>query len=79
MTAAFSCSKHFKKSRQSLLRAIRLCSTQKKLAKICGVTQQAVNDWLKRGIPAHRALTVERAVSGAVTRHELRPDIYPEE
>jgi len=34
--------------------------------------------WKRRGVPAVRVLAVEEATGGAVTRHELRPDIYGE-
>lgn len=37
------------------------------------ITSQAISQW--RRVPAERVLEVERATS--VSRHELRPDIYP--
>lgn len=40
---------------------------------IGGITPQAVSQW--RRVPAERVIDVER-ISG-VSRHELRPDIYP--
>jgi len=43
-----------------------------------GVDQRYVWNWLTRGLPVERVLAVESAVDGQVTRHELRPDIYPE-
>ena len=43
-------------------------------AKRCGVKYQAVQKWRKR-IPAERVLLIE-SISG-VSRHELRPDLYP--
>ena len=39
------------------------------------ITAQAVCDW--RRCPPLRVLQVERAARGVVTRHELRPDLYP--
>jgi DNA-binding transcriptional regulator YdaS (Cro superfamily) len=33
----------------------------------------------QRKIPAERVLDLERATNGKVTRHELRPDLYPRE
>ena len=48
------------------------------LARRLGVRQSVVSNWKMRGqIPAERVLEVER-VSG-VSRHYLRPDIYPRE
>lgn len=49
------------------------------LAEKCGVKYQAVQRWLRKGCPAERVLNVERATNGIVTRHELRPDLYPPE
>lgn len=36
-----------------------------------------VYQWTKRGVPANRVLDIERVTKGAVTRYELRPDLYP--
>lgn len=41
--------------------------------------RMTVQQWKKRGVPAARVLQIERATKGKVTRHELRPDLYPEE
>lgn len=46
---------------------------RKKLAIILGVTPGAISQWKR--IPAERVLDVERATG--VSRHTLRPDIYP--
>lgn len=45
------------------------------IAKALGITSQAISQW--RRVPAEQVLAVER-VTG-VPRHELRPDIYPED
>ena len=55
--------------------AIRAVGTAQKFAEAIGVTPQAVSQW--RRVPVARVLKVE-AVSG-VSRHDLRPDIYPRE
>jgi DNA-binding transcriptional regulator YdaS (Cro superfamily) len=48
------------------------------LAKLCKVTYQAVQKWQSSGRPpAERVLEVERLTG--VSRHDLRPDIYPRE
>ena len=47
------------------------------LANVCGVKYQSVQRWIKHGLPAERVLCVEKATNGGVTRHELRPDLYP--
>lgn len=36
----------------------------------------AVSHWRRRGVPLARAIAIERATAGAVTRAELRPDIF---
>jgi DNA-binding transcriptional regulator YdaS (Cro superfamily) len=41
------------------------------------ITAQAVCDW--RRCPPKRVLQVEAACGAAVTRHALRPDLYPPE
>jgi len=42
------------------------------------VTQGAISHWLVKGkIPAERVLQLERVSGGKMTRHELRPDLYP--
>lgn len=44
---------------------------------ICGVRQPAVSKWLQSGkrLPAGHVLAVEAATN--VSRHLLRPDLYP--
>lgn len=63
--------------RAPLLRAIEALGSSANLARSIGVTPQAVHAWDR--IPAERVLPIERATEGKVTRHELRPDLYPEE
>jgi DNA-binding transcriptional regulator YdaS (Cro superfamily) len=61
----------------ALRKAIKLAGSQTKLAKAVGVEQTAVSNWLNRNkrVPAERVLLIEAATG--VSRHELRPDIYP--
>ena len=43
------------------------------------VYPQLLEAWIRRGqIPAVWVLSMEQALKGAVTRHELRPDVYGE-
>ena len=63
-----------------LAKAIKIVGSQLKLAKILGKRQSLVWYWLKCGhVSAAAAIPIEQATGGQVTRHELRPDIYPEE
>lgn len=55
----------------------RVCpSGLQPLASRLGISYQAVQRWFVRGrVPAERVLAIEAATG--VSRHELRPDIYP--
>ena len=55
--------------------------SQAAFASQLGVTQGLVWQWLngRTKIVAERVLQIERATDGKVTRHELRPDLYPPE
>lgn len=37
---------------------------------------QMASGWRGRRVPAERCLAIEQATGGAVTRYELRPDIF---
>lgn len=51
---------------------------QGELARRLGITSQAITGWVRAGrVPVQRVLAVE-AITG-VSRHKLRPDVYPEE
>jgi DNA-binding transcriptional regulator YdaS (Cro superfamily) len=65
----------------ALKKAINIKGGQVALSKAIGTTQGHVWNWLNRDrqIPAEYVIPIEKAVNGAVTRHELRPDIYPKE
>ena len=61
----------------ALRRAVELAGSQSALARIVGVSQQAVFKWIRRGkqLPPEHVLAVEAATG--VSRYDLRPDIYP--
>ena len=58
-------------------RAIQIVGTLTAFARQVGVSPQVVTHWRKRGIPAERVIEIERVTAGKVSRHELRPDLYP--
>lgn len=58
---------------EALKRAVDSVGGQAKFARLIGVTAQAVSQWDE--VPPLRVLVVER-ISG-VSRHDLRPDLYP--
>lgn len=60
---------------KALEQALSLVGGLTALAVLLGITPQAISQW--RRVPATRVLAVERATGGAVTRYELRPDLYP--
>lgn len=51
--------------------------SQQEFADLTGVTQGRVSQWLKgERIPAERCAAIETATAGAVTRYDLRPDVF---
>ena len=62
---------------EALKRAVDIAGGQRATSRICGTSQTAVWKWLQspKGIPAEYVLRVEAATG--VSRHALRPDIYP--
>lgn len=65
----------------ALKRAVEKAGGQSALARACGVKQGHVWHWLNKSlrVPAEHVLSVEAATDGAVTRDELRPDIFGKE
>ena len=55
-------------------------TTQAELAGKLGITQSMVSQWLTGAvrITAERAVQIEQATLGEVTRAELRPDVFGE-
>jgi len=67
-------------SNPALERAIDLLGSQAALAKALKTKPQNVWNWINRDekVPAEQVLPIEAATGGKVTRHQLRPDLYPE-
>jgi DNA-binding transcriptional regulator YdaS (Cro superfamily) len=66
--------------KEALERAITLAGNAHRLARLCEVAPQQIPKWLRSGkTPAHRCIQIERLLKEAITRYELRPDIYPPE
>ena len=62
----------------ALKRACDVAGGQKPLAELIGTTQSQVWYWLersKKGVPAEFVIPIEKATG--VSRHKLRPDLYP--
>ncbi|MBB2157034.1 helix-turn-helix domain-containing protein [Gluconacetobacter diazotrophicus] len=62
----------------SLQSAVDLFGGQSSLAKAIGKKQGHVWWWLHRArkVPAEQAIAIERATGGAVSRQDLRPDLF---
>lgn len=63
-----------------LQRAVTLAGSQTELARRIGVQQAHVWNWLNRSkgkVPGEHVIPIEKATG--VSRHELRPDLYPTE
>lgn len=48
-----------------------------RLAGLLGIKRPAIYQWKR--IPAERAIQIETVTGGAVSRHQLRPDLWPDE
>jgi DNA-binding transcriptional regulator YdaS (Cro superfamily) len=62
---------------EAFRKAVELAGGQERFAELIGYTQSTVSRRLRAGMPlwAESVLQVEAATG--VSRHELRPDIYP--
>ena len=71
---------------EALALAVEILGSQSAVARAIGKTQQTVNDVVRTGkrVPAEWCLPLERATAEKgpdkmVSRHQLRPDLYPTE
>jgi DNA-binding transcriptional regulator YdaS (Cro superfamily) len=56
-------------------RASRITGSLTALTQALGISKAAPHYW--KQIPAHHVLAIEAATGGKMTRHALRPDLYP--
>lgn len=65
---------------QNIQKAVEVLGSQAAMAKAVGVSQPFVNDMLhsRKRVPAELCQKMEAATNGAVTRYELRPDVFGE-
>lgn len=64
-------------SNAALTKAVQILGTQRALAKKCNATQQYVWNWMRsRKVPAERAIQIEVATNGEVTKEELAPEFF---
>lgn len=59
--------------------AVRKAGSQSAFARLLGKRQSVVFGWLAKNkdLPGEHVLTVERELG--ISRHDLRPDLYPRE
>ena len=65
-----------------LERAIEIVGGQQSdLARAIGIKPARLWNWLHRDkrLPGEYVLAIEAATEGKVSRHDLRPDLYPRE
>lgn len=64
----------------ALGKVIEIVGGQTQLARLLGVKQANVWHWLNKAerVPGEYVLAIEKATGGQVTRHDLRPDLYPD-
>lgn len=59
-------------------RACALLGSQDRLAAALKIKSPSISEWRKRGqVPPNRCVAIEVLTDGAVTCHQLRPDLYP--
>lgn len=58
--------------------AIEEFGSETKLANAAGVAQASINESKKKNRIGHKlALAIDAATDGKVSKHDLRPDIWP--
>lgn len=62
---------------EALQQAIDAAGGLRALARKLEISAPSIVGWRTSGIPAERVLAVEEETG--ISRHHLRPDIYPEE
>jgi len=60
-----------------IMTAVRIAGGQSSLARACGVTPQAVQQWVDSGQVSHKKVIAVEVATG-IKRTALRPDIYPD-
>lgn len=59
--------------------AIEKLGSQSALAELVGVRQPAVSKWLAKGAPLPAEFVLRVEAETGISRHELRPDVYPQD
>lgn len=64
---------------EAFAEAVRLAGGQTATARALGVTQGAIWQRLKGGKPAAEGWVLRLEAATGVSKHDLRPDLYPRE
>jgi len=64
---------------EALKKAVEIAGGQSALGRAIDRDQKAIWSWINttQKVPAEDVLKIEKAISGKVSRHDLRPDVYP--
>lgn len=64
--------------RTMIERAVRAKGSQARLAEAMGCSQQQISYLLNeaKSVTGDMAVSIDRATAGAVSKHELRPDLF---
>lgn len=63
----------------AILEAVNIAGSQSALARKIGTTQATVWKWLNKGLPITATLVLAIETETGISRHDLRPDLYPRE
>lgn len=62
---------------KALHAAVERAGSQSALARLIGTSQATVWKWLKKGQPVTPKLVRKIEAATGVSKHDLRPDLYP--
>jgi len=64
-------------TKDPLTRAIEFFGSQQAMADALTIKSPSISGWRQSGrVPAERCAAIEQLTNGAVTRHDLRPDVF---
>lgn len=61
----------------AIVEAVRRAGSQSALARLIGTSQATVWKWLNKGLPITPVLVLAIEAATGVSKHDLRPDLYP--
>lgn len=66
-------------SKSPLARAVEIAGGQSAFARLVGVSQPTVWAWLDKSRPLPAEFVLKTEAETGISRHDLRPDLYPRE